>query len=59
MSKQIEPLPCPFCGQLPTVQKWHGGGPRKTCVDCDCQAGPSVTAHDRATAVRRWNTRTA
>lgn len=62
MSKPIEPLPCPFCGRLPTVLKWHGGGPRKTMVMCEmdagCHSNPSVVGYSRAAAVRRWNMRT-
>ena len=51
---------CPFCGETPTVEPWHGGGPRKHAVSCDngeCPAAPIVTGNTKAAAIRRWNTR--
>lgn len=57
---KFAPLPCPFCGMAPTVQKWHGGGPLKTAVICedeDCCVNPMVTAPTRYRAIERWNTR--
>jgi hypothetical protein len=51
---------CPWCGHEPLVEKWHGGGPRKTRVGCDnpyCPANPSVCQSTRAAAVRLWNKR--
>jgi len=46
-----EALPCPFCWREPTIEPWHGGGPRKRLIACDqdtCPVAPSVT---------EWNTR--
>ena len=51
---------CPFCGETPTLEAWHGGGPHKTLVGCindACPATPAVTGATRAAAIRRWNTR--
>ena len=55
-----ELLGCPFCGNVPTVDPWHGGGPRKRIVHCEneaCDVCPMVTGSTRAKAVEKWNTR--
>jgi hypothetical protein len=55
--------PCPWCGQQPTIQYWHGGTPRKrmvTCPDDDaapCEVQPSVTGRNRQVALGKWNNR--
>ena len=53
---------CPFCGETPAVEAWHGGGHDKHMVACTskaCPATPAVTGATRADAIRRWNTRKA
>lgn len=53
-------LPCPFCGEFPTVQPWHGGGPLKHMVHCDndhCHCGPGTTGPTKRKAIERWNKR--
>lgn len=53
-------LPCPFCGEIPLVQPWHGGGKRKRMISCEgeyCDVRPSVTGSDRRRALEKWNRR--
>lgn len=56
----VLPLPCPFCGESPTIEPWHGGGPEKRLIHCeneDCHTSPSVTGETLGSAVSRWNQR--
>jgi Lar family restriction alleviation protein len=51
-------LPCPFCGQQPFIQFWHGGRPGKQLIGCPhCEVGPSVTGETKAEALTLWNQR--
>ncbi len=52
--------PCPFCGSQPSIEPWHGGGPRKRLIGCDnltCAAMPIVTGSNQARALAKWNWR--
>ncbi len=54
-------LTCPFCGSQPTIQLWHGGGPRKRIAQCqneDCDVMPAVSGSTRGRALAKWNRRT-
>jgi hypothetical protein len=60
-------LPCPFCGETPEVEPWHGGGPEKVMIMCSnreygdeydgCSVGPMVTGETPAEAKAHWNRR--
>lgn len=53
-------LCCPFCGAIPTMEPWHGGGPKKRLISCineNCPVEPSVTAETPAKAIAKWNHR--
>jgi hypothetical protein len=55
-----QPLPCPFCQAIPTVEPWHGGKPTKRIVSCQsegCYVNPMVTGETHNEAVARWNIR--
>lgn len=55
-----EAMPCPFCGDQPVMQAWHGGGPRKVVIECVsdfCYAQPGVSGESPTIALRRWNHR--
>jgi len=55
-----EMKPCPFCGEAPEIEPWHGGAPTKKLISCqneDCEVGPSVTGETEDEAVAYWNTR--
>jgi hypothetical protein len=53
-------LPCPFCGEQPVIQPWHGGPKTKRLIGCDnddCAVRPAVAENTRTRALRTWNTR--
>ena len=55
-----EAKPCPWCGQQPYIQHWHGGGPQKRLISCDtpeCDVSPDVTGTSRKSALAHWNER--
>lgn len=54
-------LPCPFCGQIPTIAV-AGRAEKLHVIECssdiyDCDANPSISDFDRDTAIAKWNTR--
>ena len=51
---------CPWCGEQPVIEPWHGGGPRKRMVHCVsdfCRVQPRVCGSTRSQALALWNTR--
>ena len=53
------PLPCPFCGASPRVERTAlDPGYLVLCRNRDCWAGASTHVHvSRAEAIAAWNTR--
>lgn len=53
-------LTCPFCGEAPKMQPWHGGSTRKVLIGCDnfnCPVQPSVTGETARQAKANWDQR--
>lgn len=51
---------CPFCGEIPVMEPWHGGSPTKRLISCageDCFVSPQVTGETPNAAARNWNAR--
>lgn len=52
--------PCPFCGEEPEMEPWHGGGPDKQMISCSneqCRVTPMVCGETPEEAAEYWNTR--
>jgi len=73
LERDLEPLPCPFCGKIPEIwpknpyMEGDGWG-SVVCVNIECFAKPSVndgvegnelngSIEYKKAAVKRWNTR--
>jgi len=59
--KEKNLLPCPFCGTIPIIEPWHGGGPLKRLISCqneNCEVAPAVTGTTQKKAITYWNYRT-
>jgi len=57
---EVELQGCPWCGKIPTMEHWHGGGPQKQLVHCIndwCKVQPGVTGETPKLAIKAWNTR--
>ena len=51
------PLPCPFCGVLPTVRDINGSWLTIECDNHDCAIVVEVCDDTWAAALDQWNTR--
>lgn len=49
-----EPIKCPFCGRIPTVEDC---GTNRWFVRCQCGIAQDKLYHQRCDAVRAWNRR--
>lgn len=59
-ARAIAPLPCPFCGEPPTIKDWNGIC-NVTCDTVNCPASP-VSTGDKCTwpldvRISHWNRR--
>ena len=53
-------LHCPYCGTVPEIEPWHGGGPKKHFIGCvhnGCPVTPQCTGETLQKALGAWNTR--
>lgn len=67
MSADFAALPCPFCGNAPTIEisgqnllaagVRPNSGSARTTISCDCDASPIVVGQTEKLAMQRWNTR--
>ena len=52
---------CPFCGEPPEIEPWHGGTPTKVMISCPmdryCNVNPQVTGETPQEAAKHWNNR--
>lgn len=59
----IHLLQCPFCGDIPEMEPWHGGAPTKVMISCvndsGCSVLPQVTGETPDEAVEHWNRRSS
>lgn len=56
----LDARPCPFCGDQPEIEPWHGGGKMKRRIGCNrdsCFVGPSVCGSTPKQALNLWNYR--
>lgn len=62
LSSDSKLKPCPFCGDRPAIEPWHGGGHDKRMVSCmsdACYVNPAVTGENEQEAANHWNARPA
>lgn len=57
MTEQIEPKPCPFCGEVPGSYMHQYDIARDYWVECECGIKTS-NCNSTKQAVGQWNTRT-
>lgn len=59
-ARYVHVYQCPFCGEMPIAEPWHGGSPSKVLIQCvyeRCPANPQVSGESHIKAERGWNER--
>ncbi|MCK1281498.1 Lar family restriction alleviation protein [Bradyrhizobium sp. 61] len=55
----IEPVPCPFCGEAPLIDRRQAGSGfyMVQCANANCEVRVETNGLERAKAIEIWNRR--